>query len=323
MIRLLAPLCLVPLPALAEVPRVMTDIAPIHSLTAQVMGDLGTPDLLLPPGANPHDFALRPSDAEKLGDAALVIWVGDALTPWLEESLTTLAPSATQLSLLDTEGWDKLDIRELKEINAGGDDDHGHNDDHDDDHGDDHAKDDDDDHAHHDHGDFDPHAWADPTIAQVWLDHIAAALSEADPDNAATYLANADAAQTRIVALDAALTVRLSPLAGRSYILPHDGYQYFEAHFGLTAVGALANVDARTPGPAQVASLREQMAADDVTCVLSDVEIGERWGALLTEGTDAKTAVIDAVGVGLQEGPDLYGDMMARLGDNFAACLGE
>jgi len=73
MIRLLPAAMILPLPALADVPRVMTDIAPIHSLTAQVMGDLGTPDLLLPPGADPHDFALRPSDAAALGNADIVI----------------------------------------------------------------------------------------------------------------------------------------------------------------------------------------------------------------------------------------------------------
>ena len=39
--------------ALAEVPRVATDIAPVHSLVAQVMGELGEPALLVRPGASP------------------------------------------------------------------------------------------------------------------------------------------------------------------------------------------------------------------------------------------------------------------------------
>ena len=58
-IRLTATLMTLPAAALADVPNVMTDIAPIHSLTAQVMGELGTPDLLLPPGADPHDARRR------------------------------------------------------------------------------------------------------------------------------------------------------------------------------------------------------------------------------------------------------------------------
>ena len=116
MIRFLSLLCALPAVAQAEVPRVVTDIAPIHSLTAQVMGDLGTPDLLLPPGADPHDFALRPSDAEALTQADLVIWVGEGLTPWLEDPLETLAPQATRLELLAAPGWSALAARERTSV---------------------------------------------------------------------------------------------------------------------------------------------------------------------------------------------------------------
>ena len=49
------------LPAWAQVPQVVTDIPPVQALTAQVMGTLGTPVLLLAKGADEHDFALRPS----------------------------------------------------------------------------------------------------------------------------------------------------------------------------------------------------------------------------------------------------------------------
>ena len=348
LIRSLTPLLIIPATAMADVPRVMTDIAPVHSLTAQVMGDLGAPDLLLPPGADPHDFALRPSDAENLGAADLVIWVGHGLTPWLEEPLETLAGGATHLSLLETDGWDTLDIRELEEIAAEGDHDHGHDDkedghdghDHDDhaeeghddhdehahedDHGEeDHAEDADHDHDHaHDHGDFDPHAWTDPAIAQVWLGHIADALATADPDNAATYRANAATAQDAILAADARLSVQLSELSDRAYVLPHDGYQYFEVRYGLNAAGALSATDGSTPGPAQVAELREHMAEDGIVCVFSDTAIGDRWAAILTEGNDARTAPLDAVGVGLEAGPALYGQMIDRLGAAFVVCLG-
>ena len=49
--------------AQADVPRVAVDIAPLHSIVASVMGALGTPDLLVPPGASPHGNAMRPSEA--------------------------------------------------------------------------------------------------------------------------------------------------------------------------------------------------------------------------------------------------------------------
>jgi zinc transport system substrate-binding protein len=350
MIRLLAVCSLAPAAAWAEVPNVMTDFAPIHSLTAQVMGDLGSPDVLLPPGADPHDFALRPSDAAKLGEAELLFWTGPSLTPWLTDLIDTLAPNATQVALLDLPDWETLPIRDIQQFvvpaaaedddahddhghddhghDDHGHDDHGHDDhghdDHGDKHGDDHAHDD---HGHshghsHDHGDFDPHAWLDPRVAQVWVAAIADQLGTVDPDNAATYAANAEAAIARLAALDAELAEQLAPLAGRAYILPHDGYQYFETRYGLTAAGAISGIDARTPGPAQIASLREQMAASDIVCVFSDAEIGDRWATVVTEGTGARTAQIDGVGVDLEAGTELYEALLRRLADDFTACLG-
>lgn len=327
MIRLLPAAMILPLPALADVPRVMTDIAPIHSLTAQVMGDLGTPALLLPPGADPHDFALRPSDAATLGDADIVIWVGHGLTPWLEEPLETLAESAVHFSLLETEGWTTLPFRDLASFGAGhgdahdhdknddhGHDDHGH-DDHDDDH-DGHA-----DHGDHDHGDFDPHGWLDPVVAAIWVDHIAAELAALDPDNAATYAANAAATTERLDALQQQIGAQLAEVSDAGYLLPHDGYQYFEARFGLTAHGAIAGVDGMTPGPAQIAMLRAEMSEASIACVFSDAAIGDRWAAVITEGTEANTTMIDGIGLGLEAGEDLYAALLTGLADNFASCL--
>lgn len=319
MIRFLSLCALAPTAAFAQVPQVMTDFAPVHSLTAQVMGDLGVPDVLLPAGADPHDYAMRPSDAANLGAADLVFWTGPSLTPWLTDLLNTLAPSAAQVALLDVTGWDTLPVRDIQQfVLPAAEDDHGH-DDHDshDDHKDGH-----DDHGHDDHGDFDPHAWLDPAVAQVWLAAIADQLGTADPDNAATYTANADAAIARLTALDAELATQLAPFAGLAYILPHDGYQYFEARYGLTAAGAIAGIDARTPGPAQVASLRDQMADSNIVCVFSDAEIGDRWATVVTEGTGANTAQIDGVGAGLDGGPALYEALLRRLADDFATCLG-
>jgi zinc transport system substrate-binding protein len=295
MIRSLTVLCLLPLPVLADVPRVVTDIAPIHSLTAQVMGDLGQPDLLLPPGADPHDFALRPSDAGRLADAELLIWVGVGLTPWLEEPLKTLAPDAVWISLLDTSSWDPLELRE--------------------------KVDDDGDNHDHDHGDIDPHAWLDPTVAKAWVAAIADALSNADPENAATYRANATTATAALATLQDEVAATLAGLGNRAYVLPHDGYQYFENRFGLTAQATISGIDARTPGPAQIASLRAQMAKNKVVCVFSDAEIGESWVQVITEGTDAKTVSIDGVGVGLEAGSNLYADTIIRLGNAFVNCL--
>ncbi|WP_171103788.1 zinc ABC transporter substrate-binding protein [Ruegeria sp. HKCCD7255] len=144
--------------ALAEVPNVAVDIAPAHSLVARVMDGVGTPDLVIPPGASPHEYNLRPSEAAALQQADLVFWMGDDLTPWLEDAIETLAEGASVTSLLDADGTVLLEFREnaLFEAHDHGDhedhDDHGH-DDHEEheEHGDEHAHDEDQGHDDHDH----------------------------------------------------------------------------------------------------------------------------------------------------------------------------
>lgn len=131
-----------------HIPHVATDIAPVHALVAQVMQGVGTPDLILPPGASPHGYSMRPSEAAALADADLVIWVGPTLTPWLEKSLDTIASGAARLTLTESGVTTQLPNRESAVF---GDEDH-----HEDDHQEAHEKDHDGEHKS-DHDDHDMH----------------------------------------------------------------------------------------------------------------------------------------------------------------------
>ena len=114
--------------ALADVPRVASDIAPVHSLVAQVMQGLGTPDLIVPAGESPHGFSMRPSSAAALQNADVVFWIGHDLTPQLEDAIETLADDASVTELLEVDDIALLDFREGALFEAH---DHGDHEDHD------------------------------------------------------------------------------------------------------------------------------------------------------------------------------------------------
>jgi len=150
----LAALCIVslatsaalPLPAAAESPKVIADIAPVHGLVARVMEGVGTPDLLLEPGVSPHGVSLRPSQARALSEADLVIGVGMGLAPAVEEAAEALAPGAVKLELMEVPGTLHLGMRE-EALFGGAAHGHSHGDDHG--HGEaEHAGDGHDDHGH-------------------------------------------------------------------------------------------------------------------------------------------------------------------------------
>ncbi|TNH38953.1 hypothetical protein FHD67_11805, partial [Paracoccus haeundaensis] len=124
---LAAILSLTAAPALAT-PQVVTDLVPTGALVQEVMGDLAEVRVLLPQGASAHHYQMRPSDAQALQGADVVIWMGPELTPWLSRASDTLS-GATQLRLLEVEG---VALRDYAGAASEGDADHGDHAGHDD-----------------------------------------------------------------------------------------------------------------------------------------------------------------------------------------------
>lgn len=137
--------------AIADVPNVATDIPPVQSIVARVMEGVGAPDLIVRPGASPHGYALRVSEAAALERADLVFFISDGLTPWFEEVAEPLAKKAELVELNSIPKTIKFEFREGAVFDEHGD--HGGHDDHGDhkkEGHDEHVKDG---HDGHDHGD--------------------------------------------------------------------------------------------------------------------------------------------------------------------------
>lgn len=301
-------------PAAAEVPQVVTDIAPVHSLVAQVMGDLGTPSMVIPPGTSFHDAGLRPSDAAALAGADLVIWTGAGAVPFLADPVSTLAPDAVVLALLDSPGWEALPLREGGDFDDGHDHGHAH----------DHAHDHDHDHGHsHGHGEdgLDPHAWLDPAVARAWIGTIADTLAAADPEHADLYRANAEAAAAEIAGLRDEIAAMFAPVARRPWLAAHDAYQYFEHAFDIPAAGAVALSDAAGPGPARIAALRDRIASEGIACIIAEPDSSPRLVALLSEGQEMRIVTADPDGLALEPGPALYADLVTGIAEALSECL--
>lgn len=301
--------------ASAEVPRVATDIAPVHALAARVMAGLGEPALVVDPTASPHGYSMRPSEARALSEADAVFWIGPELEPWLEDAIVTLAPEAAAVALLDTPGTTVLEFRSGATFGAhahegDGDDhdtDHAHEDDHDPEHGDEHAG-------------HDPHAWLDPENGKAWLDVIAEELGRLDPQNAAAYAANAEAGKAEIDAVRADIESLLAPARGLEFVVFHDAYHYFEAHFDIPAAGAISLSDASDPSPARIEEVRETVMDLGVTCVFSEPQFNQSLVRTVTDGTGARPGIIDPLGTGIETGPDFYPQLLRSVAAEIAAC---
>ncbi len=298
-------------PAVAA-PDVVATIPPVHSLVAGVMQGVGEPALLVPGGASPHTYALRPSDAKRLAEAEVVFWIGHSLETFLEKPLESLAGRARTVALLEAEGVHALPFRETGPWEGH---EHGHEDH--DEHEDHEAGE-----HHEEHEGADPHTWLDPRTAADMVVAIMATLSAVDPAHAETYRRNGAALGRRLAALDRELDVALTPVRAIPFVVFHDAYQYMERAYGLRAVGSVSVSPERAPGARRLGELKDKIRSLSAACVFREPQFAPKLAETVIEGTGARIAVLDPLGAGLAPGPDLYFALMRRNAEALVACLG-
>ncbi|WHS60414.1 zinc ABC transporter substrate-binding protein ZnuA [Pseudomonas sp. G2-4] len=287
-------------PAQAEV-KVLTSIKPLQLIAAAVQDGVAVPEVLLPPGASPHHYALRPSDVRKVQSVDLLYWIGPDMESFLPRVLNgrTLPSVAVQ----DLPG---LKLRHFAQDSQS------------------HAEDDHDGDEHdHDHrpGSIDAHLWLSPTNARVIAAKMAADLSTADPANAARYQSNLKGFNERLDALDMRLKARLAGVVGKPYFVFHEAFDYFEDNYGLKHAGVFAVAAEVQPGAQHVAAMRTRLQTVGKTCVFSEPPLRPRLAETLVAGLPVKLAELDALGGYTPATAQGYEQLLEKLGNDLAGCL--
>lgn len=291
------------LPARAESPNVVVSIQPLHSLVAGVMKGVGEPGLIVSGAASEHTYALKPSDARMLGEARMVVLVDEAFETFLAKPLKQIKKKAEIVAMADLPGMRVLKVREGG-VWESHEPDHGHK------------------HVHkHDGADMDGHVWLDPSNAKVFVAAITDRLSKLDEANAATYRANAQDVTARLESLDAELKARLAPLAGTSYVVFHDAYQYFETAYGLSPAGSITIDPDHQPSAKRLAALRDRLKASGAGCVFREPQFAAPIVETLAQSAGARVGLLDPQGAAIPAGPDHYFILMTALADSLTECL--
>lgn len=96
----------------ADLNGVVATIAPIHSLTQAVMGELGEVQLLVDGNQSPHGFALKPSQRRMLSKSDVVFYVGGGLESFMPSLVAALPENVHTEALIEAEGLTLLPFRE-------------------------------------------------------------------------------------------------------------------------------------------------------------------------------------------------------------------
>ena len=281
----------------AEV-KVLTSIKPLQLIATAVQDGVAIPEVLLPPGASPHNYALRPSDVRKVQSVDLLYWIGPDMEGFLPRVLNgrTLPSVAVQ----DLPGMKLRRFAEDSHSHAEDADEHDHD---------------------HRPGSLDAHLWLSPTNARVIAAKMAADLSAADPANAARYQSNLKAFDERLDALDLRLKKRLAGIEGKPYFVFHEAFDYFEDAYGLKHTGVFSVAAEVQPGAQHVAAMRARLQEVGKTCVFSEPPLRPRLAETLVAGLPVKLAELDALGGYTPATAQGYEQVMEKLGNDLAGCL--
>lgn len=279
--------------------RVLTSIKPLQLIAAAVQDGIAVPEVLLPPGASPHNYALRPSDVRRVQEADLLYWIGPDMETFLPRVL-----SGRSKASVPVESLPGMHLRHFMATS-------------------DHHDDDEDDEHDHDHrpGSVDAHLWLSSANARVIAAKMAADLSEADPANAARYQSNVKAFDARLDALDVTIKQRVAGISGKQYFVFHEAFDYFEEAYGLKHAGVFAVSSEVQPGAQHVAAMRARLTEFGKTCVFSEPPLRPRLADTLSAGLPVKLAELDGLGGYTPATAQGYEQLLSKLADDLAGCL--
>lgn len=185
-------------PAMAsEKMKVVTTFTVLADMAQNVAGEAADVVSITKPGAEIHGYQPTPQDIVRASGADLILWNGMNLELWFEQFLANLGdvPSATL-----SDGIDPIPIG-----------------------------------SGNYEGKPNPHAWMGLENAQIYIDNIAAALAEQDPDNAETYRANAESYKEQLRATIEPLRTQVAAIPEeRRWLVTCEGaFSYLARDFGM------------------------------------------------------------------------------------------
>ncbi len=214
----------------------------VQDITQCIGNDIVHTEVLMPIGADPHDFAPSSEQMALMSRSGLVVANGLGLEQGLMDALEQIEADGGQVFHV-AEWVDPLLFAE-----------DGHDDEHDD-HADEPAMADE-----HDHGDFDPHFWFD----MARMAGVAKQLGvELEPDFGPDATRCGEEVAAQIEAADAAVAeiLQVIPDERKVLVTDHKAFSYFAEHYGFDIAGVVI------PGGSTLAEPSSQELADLISTI--------------------------------------------------------
>jgi zinc/manganese transport system substrate-binding protein len=255
----------------ADGPVIVVSTSILGDVVGELVGDAAEVEVLMPAGADPHEFSLSAKQAATMRAADALVVNGLGFEAGLVDSIDAAAGDGVPL-ITATDAIEPLPF-------AGGD-------------------------GHDGDGDLDPHLFNDPRRMHAAVGHIAARLEAEVPslgtgpfrDGVGRYLGELEALDAELEATLAAV-----PPARRLLVTNHDVFGYFADRYAFEVLGVVipGGSTLAEPSPAGLAGLVAQLEAHDVPAVFADTSSPARLAAVIAdEGRDVEVVELYSESLG-------------------------
>jgi manganese/zinc/iron transport system substrate-binding protein len=263
-----------PVAAIAQAPlKVVATTGMIADAARQVGGEQVDVKGLMGPGVDPHAYRQTRTDIVAMTRADLVLWHGLYLEAQMEGFFDDLGRKRTVVAVAD--GIDTSKLR-----------------------------------AHDDYADkFDPHVWMSPVLWRDVVIEVQEALTEARPEAADEFAANAQVflAEIDLLAAYGKQVLAAVPENNRVLVTAHDAFGYFGDEYGYEVLGIQGISTQSEAGLNRIGELVETLVERQLNAVFVESSVSDRSMRALIEGASAEG---HKVGVG----GELYSDAMGEPG---------
>jgi len=240
--------------------RFVTTIYPFKVIIQEIVGKTEGVEEILPPGASPHTYELRPSELKEIEKATAFFYGSANLDGWAAEINTThriellnILPKKNQLALKNFSG-----SKEIKGV--------------------------------------DPHFWTDPLTVKAMLPALVDTLCRIDTTNSAVYRQNSLQFSMQLDNLTQLIKESLAGIPNKGVLLAHPFFQYYLKRFGFDLIGTIETIPGSEPTPRELKQIIDLAKQQQLKLILTQPQISDRPAQLIAEATGAKIVQLDPIG---------------------------
>ncbi|SMQ86784.1 zinc transport system substrate-binding protein [Bacillus sp. OV166] len=246
--------------------QIVTTFYPMYYFTKEVAGSSANVELLIPNGAEPHDWEPTAKDLIKIQNADVFIYNSQYFELWTEKVLKSINDS--NLKVVEAASGIKL----MDALESEDDEEHGHSE---------HTS------------SVDPHVWLSPVLAQLEVNTIAKALEQADPKNKDQFQKNAEALNAELADLDHLYKETIDKAKKKEFVTQHAAFGYLAKQYGLTQIPIAGLSPDVEPTLGKLTELTELTKKKNTEVIYFEEMTSSKVAETLAKEIGAKTEVLN------------------------------